>query len=551
MWREAVIRAAWGLLLIAWSISGANAQVLVDSLNGGSKGKVYGGEFVSGGGWTPVNWNDMITYDTGVFIIRGRLEISVRNFDPLSQNSSPRHHILSMYTDNLGNHNDPTYAASDSTGKSVWNLHTGWNYRGGIKLLSVAGDWIETYRRDLNSWNLDSTYRFIFVWDENRVQFFIDTTLIAENIHRRNFALRYIFIGRDHTRSGDYDTGYPDNEYSAQIGPIYSDLAVFADSVLTPVYPNQLIQYSIFVPKDEPVFSFDADFAYLPFLLDFYSLRKQNNRNLSLAFSTEPGSLKVGGFSPVPIPTDSAATVIYFAPKPDSSYLQVANLRVYHRYFNDIAEPELNLTYVLYPLDSMKTVPVEWLYFDATLMQDRTVLLRWQTATEFENFGFAVERSEDGEVFHEIGFVKGHGTAGKGRSYQFFDRDIKEGEYYYRLKQIDFDGGVNYSPVRKIGVVLPRRFDLSAPYPNPFHGKTRINYWVPKTLQGCWIVFDIYDILGRKIRSIRREKISAGPFTFVWNGKDNEGKNVPSGMYFLVVRLKNGEKITRKLILQR
>ncbi len=152
------------------------AQILDEPLDHSSSGNVLGGRFVGGGGWTPEEWNDMIIYDLRTTVSKGRFQIDVRNFDPRIQNSIERHHILSMYTDEAGDHNHPSYNRG-SPEKSVWNLHTGTNYRGGIKFLSIAGNKIETHRSKLQ-FSRDKTYKLKVIWDQSGVELYIDGNLI-------------------------------------------------------------------------------------------------------------------------------------------------------------------------------------------------------------------------------------------------------------------------------------------------------------------------------------------------------------------------------------
>ena len=72
--------------------------------------------------------------------------------------------------------------------------------------------------------------------------------------------------------------------------------------------------------------------------------------------------------------------------------------------------------------------------------------LAWSTASEKDNAFFAVERSRNAVDFTVIGQVKGNGTTSAAHDYSFTDNDVTtEGVYYYRLKQVDNDGRVNYS----------------------------------------------------------------------------------------------------------
>lgn len=94
-------------------------------------------------------------------------------------------------------------------------------------------------------------------------------------------------------------------------------------------------------------------------------------------------------------------------------------------------------------------LPVELLYFNATV-QAQTSILTWATATEENNAYFNIERSTDGMHFEAIGQVKGKGTTYQMQEYSFVDESPINGENYYRLRQIDFDGKSEY---HKIAIV--------------------------------------------------------------------------------------------------
>lgn len=90
-------------------------------------------------------------------------------------------------------------------------------------------------------------------------------------------------------------------------------------------------------------------------------------------------------------------------------------------------------------------LPIELLYFEGYATQTG-ILIRWGTATEVNNFGFEVQRSIFNQPFEGIGFVPGSGNSNSPKHYFFFDSTITEsGTYYYRLKQIDYDGGTHFT----------------------------------------------------------------------------------------------------------
>jgi hypothetical protein len=71
--------------------------------------------------------------------------------------------------------------------------------------------------------------------------------------------------------------------------------------------------------------------------------------------------------------------------------------------------------------------------------------LLWTTQSETQNKGWEIERSSDAKTWSNIGFVEGFGNSSQKLDYHF---ELKEfGKYYYRLKQIDFDGHFEYSEI--------------------------------------------------------------------------------------------------------
>ena len=94
-------------------------------------------------------------------------------------------------------------------------------------------------------------------------------------------------------------------------------------------------------------------------------------------------------------------------------------------------------------------IPVELLSFNGFVV-DNIVKLEWYTATEINNKGFEIERSLNEKTnWQKIGFVEGNGTTTDKKSYSFVDKSISIGTYFYRLKQIDFDGSYHYSKLLK------------------------------------------------------------------------------------------------------
>ena len=97
------------------------------------------------------------------------------------------------------------------------------------------------------------------------------------------------------------------------------------------------------------------------------------------------------------------------------------------------------------PLSS--TLPVELLSLEA-YGNDNHIMVEWATATELNNSGFEILRSTDGENFENIAWLDGNGTSSDINIYAFKDYNFLPNiRYYYRLKQIDFNGEYEYSDI--------------------------------------------------------------------------------------------------------
>ena len=180
-------------------------------------------------------------------------------------------------------------------------------------------------------------------------------------------------------------------------------------------------------------------------------------------------------------------------------------------------------------------VPVELTSFSAAYSEGR-VNLTWVTATELNNFGFEVERRDDYSSYQTIGFVDGNGTSTNRLTYNFVDDNLTDNRYYYRLKQIDFDGSIEYSNEVFVEIGNLNDFQLYQNYPNPFNPSTKIKYYIP---QNSFVKITLHDILGSEIRTLVNENAQPGNYEILLDGSD-----LSSGMYF--VRL-SSENIQRTL----
>ena len=186
-------------------------------------------------------------------------------------------------------------------------------------------------------------------------------------------------------------------------------------------------------------------------------------------------------------------------------------------------------------------LPVELAGFEG-IADGASVILRWNTLSELNNYGFEVERRTRTTAFETIGFVDGMGTTEAEQTYQFVDEaPASNGEVLlYRLKQIDFDGRFEYSREIEVQPLAPMQAVLHDNYPDPFNPTTTIEYEVPAQLQVTLIVFDM---LGREVVRLVDADQHPGRYSVTLDASD-----LPSGTY--IYRLVAGDKaIAKKLVL--
>jgi hypothetical protein len=92
---------------------------------------------------------------------------------------------------------------------------------------------------------------------------------------------------------------------------------------------------------------------------------------------------------------------------------------------------------------------------------------------------------------------------------------------------------------------LPKTFTLFQNQPNPFNPETRIAYYLPRD---CHVRVIIYNILGQAVKTLFEGHQGAGLQTLIWNGRDDAGVELSSGVY--LYRLQADDFIeTRKMML--
>jgi subtilisin-like proprotein convertase family protein len=175
-------------------------------------------------------------------------------------------------------------------------------------------------------------------------------------------------------------------------------------------------------------------------------------------------------------------------------------------------------------------LPVSWLDFSAR-PENRQSFLEWRTAQERDNEGFEVQRrAESDRDFVTIGWVDGRNLAGENQ-YTFTDANVRSGQtYFYRLRQLDFDGRDDFSPIRAVRFEASDQAEIQL-FPNPVTDQLQYSVFYG----GGSLSYELLDGLGRHLRQASLGNV---------NG-EIDVSTLPAGMYFIRFQAGNWQEIRR------
>ena len=166
-------------------------------------------------------------------------------------------------------------------------------------------------------------------------------------------------------------------------------------------------------------------------------------------------------------------------------------------------------------------LPIELLDFSGTPMA-KSVMLKWQTATEINNDYMAVERSTDARTFAEIGRLAGAGNSNTLLNYGLEDEQPANGINYYRLRQVDTDGAVAYSEVIVVRFAGNENNEEPLLYPTlvPKGGSVYLDLRNEKPTENqTWSLHNtngqqitVFQLEGGSLQSLRLPVLSAGMY---------------------------------------
>jgi hypothetical protein len=175
-------------------------------------------------------------------------------------------------------------------------------------------------------------------------------------------------------------------------------------------------------------------------------------------------------------------------------------------------------------------------------LEDNTVEVTWNESIDEDFQYFVIEKTVNNvEEFIET-------------SDAFFldENYLSNAVHSYRIASVDHAGNQSeYSDVVEVAVLgidgelIPAVFTLYQNYPNPFNPTTQIKYDLPKD---AMVTINIYDVLGRMIKSLLNDNQTAGYHSLQWDATNDIGEGVSAGMYIYTIQA--GEyQSTKKMVL--
>ncbi len=169
------------------------------------------------------------------------------------------------------------------------------------------------------------------------------------------------------------------------------------------------------------------------------------------------------------------------------------------------------------------------------------VIISWRTAIEEDNLGFNIHRSFGGEHFARINDELIPSRGESAAEYEFIDRTVTSGEtYVYQIEAIDRSGDsqtFTLAPVTAMGAPS-NTLVLNAARPNPFNPSTSISFTLPAAGP---VQLTIHDGNGRTVRRLVDATLDASEHAVEWDGRDDRGRAVGSGVY--IYRLSAGGQV--------
>ncbi|MBN1348304.1 T9SS type A sorting domain-containing protein [candidate division KSB1 bacterium] len=149
------------------------------------------------------------------------------------------------------------------------------------------------------------------------------------------------------------------------------------------------------------------------------------------------------------------------------------------------------------------------------------------------NIGYDETGASDGKTGQAWDYV----AVNLGNAYAPGDGDIPEGLIVDKITSVESENGMSVE-----------KFALMQNYPNPFNPATTIRYSLDNEVQ---VELSVFNVLGKKVKILVNAKKSAGYHTLEWDGTDLNGNRVGSGVYYLKLKIAEGNSEIRKMVMMK
>ncbi|NQT26886.1 T9SS type A sorting domain-containing protein, partial [candidate division KSB1 bacterium] len=204
--------------------------------------------------------------------------------------------------------------------------------------------------------------------------------------------------------------------------------------------------------------------------------------------------------------------------------------------------------------DSDISLPVGLVSFSAHA-EGRSVILNWITESEVDNLGFILDRSVENDQWVEIASyqtnesLKGRGNTSNRTEYSYPDVTVELGKTYaYRLSDVSTTGEITVHPSLSIRMDdLAEETKMKKAYPNPFNPQTYISYQLQKDTD---VKISVFDMLGRFVKTLYDGYQSNGSYHVFWNGANETGVKVHSGIYIIRMRTETVTQVQKVMLMK-